>query len=279
MGDWMCSGVRETAQRHAGSDTYRLQCAASVDRAPQTQGLRCHGVPGGAQACPSPGGASWQQDTGCGVMGTPSPPCPLSHSLSRTSMRICSLTAPGCCQPLAPRPGGRGTASRSVSLRGVSSPVAFLGLPLPLAYHCARQQVRRVSLHPARRPNETFTSPIIACTRLQAASISPTVDTGPTDTNTDTNTDQSVSTGRWGICWGAERLGEPHHPWPSGRWEGWSASTSCPPTLSPIGGQWLLLTILAGLTGQCHHLPLSQHRPLQRLCQQPQPEVTAEHFG
>uniref|UniRef100_A0A672TVS2 Coronin n=1 Tax=Strigops habroptila TaxID=2489341 RepID=A0A672TVS2_STRHB len=33
------------------------------------------------------------------------------------------------------------------------------------------QQVGRVSLHPARRPTETFTSPIIACTRLQAASI------------------------------------------------------------------------------------------------------------
>uniref|UniRef100_A0A672TVI1 Coronin n=1 Tax=Strigops habroptila TaxID=2489341 RepID=A0A672TVI1_STRHB len=35
-------------------------------------------------------------------------------------------------------------------------------------------QVGRVSLHPARRPTETFTSPIIACTRLQAASIVPT---------------------------------------------------------------------------------------------------------
>uniref|UniRef100_A0A672TX08 Coronin n=1 Tax=Strigops habroptila TaxID=2489341 RepID=A0A672TX08_STRHB len=49
------------------------------------------------------------------------------------------------------------------------------------------QQVGRVSLHPARRPTETFTSPIIACTRLQAASIVPTADTGPTNTNTDTD--------------------------------------------------------------------------------------------
>ncbi|NXL37219.1 CORO7 protein, partial [Glaucidium brasilianum] len=44
------------------------------------------------------------------------------------------------------------------------------------------QQVGRVSLHPARRPTETFTSPVIACTQLQAAD-----DTGPT------NTDQSGS--------------------------------------------------------------------------------------
>ncbi|XP_065540228.1 coronin-7 isoform X3 [Lathamus discolor] len=53
------------------------------------------------------------------------------------------------------------------------------------------QQVGKVSLHPARRPTETFTSPIIACTQLQAANIGPIVDTGPT--NTDTNTDQSLS--------------------------------------------------------------------------------------
>ncbi|NXK27771.1 CORO7 protein, partial [Arenaria interpres] len=47
------------------------------------------------------------------------------------------------------------------------------------------QQVGRVSLHPARRPTETFTSPIIACTRL------PVADTGPTDTDAD----RSVSMG------------------------------------------------------------------------------------
>ncbi|KAK2533450.1 coronin-7 [Columba guinea] len=41
------------------------------------------------------------------------------------------------------------------------------------------QQVGRVSLHPARRPMETFTSPVIACTQLQAA------DTGPADTDAD----------------------------------------------------------------------------------------------
>ncbi|NXK11415.1 CORO7 protein, partial [Herpetotheres cachinnans] len=39
----------------------------------------------------------------------------------------------------------------------------------------SQQQVRRVSLHPARRLTETFTSPIIACSWVQAA------DTGPTD--------------------------------------------------------------------------------------------------
>ncbi|NXW21813.1 CORO7 protein, partial [Circaetus pectoralis] len=54
----------------------------------------------------------------------------------------------------------------------------------------SQQQVGRVSLHPARRPTETFTSPVVACTQLQAAN---TGNTGPTDT------DQSVSTG----CWGA----------------------------------------------------------------------------
>ncbi|NWW53917.1 CORO7 protein, partial [Pedionomus torquatus] len=54
------------------------------------------------------------------------------------------------------------------------------------------QQVGRVSMHPARRPTETFSSPIITCTRLPAA------DTGPTDTDGD----QSVSTGHWGMCQG-----------------------------------------------------------------------------
>ncbi|NXH14511.1 CORO7 protein, partial [Bucco capensis] len=50
------------------------------------------------------------------------------------------------------------------------------------------QQVRRVSLHPARRPTETFTSPLIAGTQLRAA-----------DTNTSTEADRSVSTGHWGV--------------------------------------------------------------------------------
>ncbi|NXN12647.1 CORO7 protein, partial [Indicator maculatus] len=49
------------------------------------------------------------------------------------------------------------------------------------------QQVRRVSLHPARRPTETFTSPVIMDTWLQAA------DTGPTNTDANTDTDQSAS--------------------------------------------------------------------------------------
>ncbi|NXX05359.1 CORO7 protein, partial [Larus smithsonianus] len=56
----------------------------------------------------------------------------------------------------------------------------------------SQQQVRRVSLHPARRPTETFSSPVIACTRLQAA------DTGPTNTNTgptDTDADRSEGSG------------------------------------------------------------------------------------
>ncbi|NXA22245.1 CORO7 protein, partial [Ibidorhyncha struthersii] len=43
----------------------------------------------------------------------------------------------------------------------------------------SQQQVGRVSLHPARRPTETFSSPVIACTQLQAA------DTGPTNTDAD----------------------------------------------------------------------------------------------
>ncbi|XP_061848120.1 coronin-7 isoform X2 [Colius striatus] len=47
------------------------------------------------------------------------------------------------------------------------------------------QQVRRVSLHPARRPTETFTSSVIACAQPQAADTSPADgDTGPTDTDT-----------------------------------------------------------------------------------------------
>ncbi|NXV45996.1 CORO7 protein, partial [Uria aalge] len=49
----------------------------------------------------------------------------------------------------------------------------------------SQQQVRRVSLHPARRPTATFSSPIIACTQLQGA------DTGPT--NPDTDADRSGS--------------------------------------------------------------------------------------
>nr|XP_021147479.1 coronin-7 [Columba livia] len=49
------------------------------------------------------------------------------------------------------------------------------------------QQVGRVSLHPARRPMETFTSPVIACTQLQAA------DTGPADTDADQSECSSYS--------------------------------------------------------------------------------------
>ncbi|XP_051487868.1 coronin-7 isoform X2 [Apus apus] len=41
------------------------------------------------------------------------------------------------------------------------------------------QQVGRVSLHPAQKPTETFTSPVIACARQQESS------TGPADTDTD----------------------------------------------------------------------------------------------
>ncbi|NXU54148.1 CORO7 protein, partial [Turnix velox] len=58
------------------------------------------------------------------------------------------------------------------------------------------QQVGKVSLHPARRLTETFSSSVIACVQLQAADTGPT-DTGPTDTGpTDTgptDTDQSGS--------------------------------------------------------------------------------------
>ncbi|NWI68784.1 CORO7 protein, partial [Todus mexicanus] len=49
------------------------------------------------------------------------------------------------------------------------------------------QQVRRVSLHPARRPTETFTSPVITGTQLQAA------DTGPASTDTNADADRSGS--------------------------------------------------------------------------------------
>ncbi|NXV23210.1 CORO7 protein, partial [Cepphus grylle] len=56
----------------------------------------------------------------------------------------------------------------------------------------SQQQLRRVSMHPARRPRETFSSPVIACTQLQGA------DTGPTNTNTgptDTDADRSEGSG------------------------------------------------------------------------------------
>lgn len=59
-----------------------------------------------------------------------------------------------------------------------------------------------MSLHPARRTTETFTSPIIACTQLQAA------DTGPTDTDAD----QSVSSGCWGLCQGWRGVGGSPQP-------------------------------------------------------------------
>ncbi|NXO51062.1 CORO7 protein, partial [Aramus guarauna] len=53
------------------------------------------------------------------------------------------------------------------------------------------QQVGRVSLHPARRPTETFSSPVIACTPLQAANAS----------SAEPDADRSVSMG----CRGARR--------------------------------------------------------------------------
>lgn len=65
-----------------------------------------------------------------------------------------------------------------------------------------------MSLHPARRPMETFTSPVIACTQLQAA------DTGPADTDAD----QSVSMGCQGLCHGWQGVGG--SPQPSSRREG-----------------------------------------------------------
>lgn len=108
-----------------------------------------------------------------------------------------------------------------------------------------------MSLHPARRPTETFCSPLIT-----AAPSTQLPDDGPVDS------DRSVSTGVRG----------------AGGWQGWG-STSCPP-LSPVGRQWLLFTLwLADLTEQRWRLALHQHRPLQWLRQQPQPEVTAEYFG
>lgn len=131
-------------------------------------------------------------------------------------------------------------------------------------------QVGRVSLHPARRPTETFTSPIIAGTSPTSTGHTDT-DTGHTDADTGhTDADQSVSMGRWKSALNAEGVGS---LLPS------SHTARLSVALSPIGSQWLLLTILTGLTRQHGHLALSQHRPLQWLCQQPQPEVPAEHFG
>ncbi|KFQ93248.1 Coronin-7, partial [Nipponia nippon] len=57
------------------------------------------------------------------------------------------------------------------------------------------QQVRRVSLHPAHRPTETFSSPVIASTQLQAANTS------------STDADRSVSTGHRGARRGAKGSG------------------------------------------------------------------------
>ncbi|NWV73571.1 CORO7 protein, partial [Dasyornis broadbenti] len=59
------------------------------------------------------------------------------------------------------------------------------------------QQVARVSLHPARRPTETFISPIIAGTRQPAPGTGHSdTDTGHTNTSTGhTDADQSVSMG------------------------------------------------------------------------------------
>ncbi|NXX84869.1 CORO7 protein, partial [Urocolius indicus] len=48
----------------------------------------------------------------------------------------------------------------------------------------SQQQVRRVSLHPARRSTGTFTSPVIACARTEVADTSPAdSDTSPADAN------------------------------------------------------------------------------------------------
>lgn len=124
LGGW----VRKAAQCQAVSDTYRLQQAAFRDGAVVHSVLgECLGMPGVARECPSSGSAIWQQYGGCVVWGTFTSPCTLSHSLCRTSMRICSLTVLGHCQPPAPRPGGQGTVKRSVSPRGVTLPVALSG--------------------------------------------------------------------------------------------------------------------------------------------------------
>lgn len=121
---------------------------------------------------------------------------------------------------------------------------------MPAGHSAAARQVGRVSLHPARRPTQTFCSPLIAAVHSTQL---------PSDSPVDT--ERSVSTGKRGS--GLAELG----------------GTSCPP-LSPVGGQWLLFALrLADLTEQRGRLTLHQHRPLQRLHQQPQPEVTAEYFG
>ncbi|NXW41310.1 CORO7 protein, partial [Nyctiprogne leucopyga] len=81
------------------------------------------------------------------------------------------------------------------------------------------QQVRKVSLHPARRPTETFTSPVIACT------------TGPTDT------DQSVSTGRGGACRGVTGSPPPSgYSSPSSLASPGSAATSLSASTGPSSG-------------------------------------------
>lgn len=192
FGERLHSGVREAAQRQAASDTYRLR--------PQLTGMGLRGQSGcGAMGCP---GVPWsrrcQPAAGQGLRGfgdthlTPSPLLQSVQDFHEDLFPDCTGTLPAT----SAQAWWAGDSQQvSVTWGGCSCQWQCQGLPLPPAHRSACQQVGRVSLHPARRPMETFSSPVIACTQLQAA------DTG----HTDTDADRSVSTGHWGACLGVPR--------------------------------------------------------------------------
>lgn len=185
-------------------------CAVGAGRFKQLK-FKCWVGSGCWKCLGTPGVLQLQQDRGYGILGTPISPHPLSHSLSRSSTRTCSLTAQGHCQPLMPKAGGQGTASRSVSSGGLVLAGVIATAPCPLLFS---MQVGRVSLHPAWRSTETFTSPIIAGTGPTSTGHSDgdtghtdgdtghtDGDTGHTDGDTGhTDADQSVSNGALEKC-------------------------------------------------------------------------------
>lgn len=223
---------------------------------------------GGVQGCPSCGRGQRLWDFG----NTHLAPSPLPQSVQEFHEDL----FPDCTGMLPATDAQGWWAGDSQQVGVIRGGVLAGGIATVPCPPLCSMQVGRVSLHPARRPTETFTSPIIAGTGPTSTGHT---DTGTSHTDADTghtDADQSVSTGHWKSALNAVGWG-PCCPHPTG--QSWGASTPCPLALPPIGSQWLLLTILTGLTRQRGHLALSQHRPLQRLCQQPQPEVPAEHFG
>jgi len=178
------------------------------------------GVPGGAWGCPGPGGASWQQDGVLqGVRDAHLAPSPFPQSTQDFHEDLFPDTA-GTLPATGAQAWWAGDSQQVSVIWGVSPSVVS---PRAATAHCsARSQVGRVSLHPARRPSETFRSPVIARTQLQAPDIGPA----------DTDTDRSVSMGHQAARQGCRGAGGSPLLSSSREGEGWDAGPPCPPAHS-----------------------------------------------